>query len=55
MLSSSLYTWLKVSKRTSPYKPFDYDCATLYVEPNNISSFPCDGETDLNLKALILI
>ena len=30
MLSSSLYTILKLSKTTSPNKLFDYDCVTLY-------------------------
>ena len=40
-----------MSKRTSSNKLFDYDCATLYVEPNNISSFPGGDETDLKLKA----
>ena len=31
MLSSSLYTLLKVSKTTSLQKLFAYDCATLYI------------------------
>ena len=31
MLSSSLYTMLKMSKTTYPNKLFDYDCVTLYV------------------------
>ena len=31
MLSSSLYTMLKLSKTTSPNKLFDYDCLTLYI------------------------
>ena len=30
MLSSSLYTMLKLSKTTYPIKLFDYDCVTLY-------------------------
>ena len=30
MLSSSLYTMLKLSKTTSPNKLFDYDCVALY-------------------------
>ena len=31
MLSSSLDPFLRVSKRTSPRKLFDYDCVTLYT------------------------
>ena len=31
MLSSSLYTILKLSKTTSPNKLFDYECVTLYT------------------------
>ena len=31
MLSSSLSTMLKLSKTTSPKKPFDYDCVTLFI------------------------
>ena len=30
MLSSSLFTMLKLFKTSSPYKLFDYDCVTLY-------------------------
>ena len=35
MLSSSLYTLLKVSKATCPQKLFAYDCVTLYINMNN--------------------
>ena len=31
MFSSFLDTLLKVSKTTSPRKPFAYDCVTLYI------------------------
>ena len=31
MLSSSLYAMIKLSKKSSPQKLFDYDCVTLYV------------------------
>ena len=34
ILSSSLYTLLKLSKTTPPNKLFDYDCVTLYIEIN---------------------
>ena len=36
MLSSSLYTMLKLSKTTSPNKLFDYDCVTLYITKKNL-------------------
>ena len=36
MLSSSLYTLIKLSKTTSPQKLFDNDCVTLYIKIYNI-------------------
>ena len=36
MLSSSLFTMLKLSKTTSPNKLFDYDCITLYSVPYSL-------------------
>ena len=42
MLSSFLYTLLKLSKTTSPNKPFDYDCvmylyAGIFLKKNGAS------------------
>ena len=39
MLSSSLDTLLKVSKTTSPQKPFAYDCVTLYLYTINFKDW----------------
>ena len=33
MLSSSLYVTIKLSKKSSTQKVFDYDCVTLYPPP----------------------
>ena len=38
MLSSSLFTMLKLSKMTSLNKLFDYDCVTLYLTSSELST-----------------
>ena len=62
MLSSSLYTLLKLSETTSPNELFDYDCVTLYTELTKMkiivkkqANLPTSGHQKVFFKSIFCV